>query len=1503
MELQRAINQLMDNKDPNGEGIAQLLEKKTGLFRQNMMGKRVNYAARSVISPDVFLEATEVGVPLQFAQELTFPEAVNQNNVERLRQAVINGPQVYPGANYIVDETGRKVDLARRSSAQRAALAKSLLADELYGSEYSMQQRAAEGATGQRKTVFRHLQNGDHVLMNRQPSLHKPSILAHKVRVLRGQQTLRMHYANCKSYNADFDGDEMNLHFPQDLLSQSEARTIAVAHQQFSGPADGSPLRGLIQDHIIGGVMLTKRDTFFTRSEFLQILYATCEHETSFTMETPLPAILKPEPLWTGKQVVTALIQFVCRGHVPINLTSRAKVNKSLWRGFPEESEVVFRHSELLQGVMDRNQLGASSGGICHAVSVLCGTEVADTLLSAFGRLVTLFVRDYGHSCGVGDMLVTEEVDAGRYGMLEECEKGAWEVSSQLLDSFAQAEGQKDARKRRPERDQTAIREELRSALRVSESRPLEWDQKMMAQVNQVTSQIIDHILPKGQVVPFPYNMLSLMTNSGAKGSNVNFSQITCLLGQQALEGRRVPVMASGKTLPCFQPYEASARAGGFIGDRFLTGIRPAEYFFHCMAGREGLVDTAVKTARSGYLQRCLIKHLESLAVAYDGTVRSEDNGVVQFYYGEDGVDVVPGSYLFNFPLLANNYNALLGKLNVAEPIRKLDPSAADRYWKAVSEGKRTDILDDGIMSTLRPWLHLGCVSDRFSESLQDFIQQDPLNIFEKPGGGDSASSGPGTASEAPPAAAAEMDRLLRKQEKLERWFVKRRVDLSKVTSVLRKLQKLQRRDGSEKKRARREKKYTGQVEAFASSLAAGKERKKFREWQSVLEQIHQQRQHQGALTVTKPDSSSFSSGSGPSVEEFLQQKHSRSLLSPDKFSMLMSVLFSRSQVMPGESVGVLAGQSVGEPSTQMTLNTFHLAGHGGANVTLGVPRLREIIMTASISSAIMELPITPTLSPEVQRQVSAHLAQRLNRLPLKTALANVQLREDLNIQHRVYHVRLNLRSGPNSVFQSWFTKTAGASRKSRAQALKHALRKVRGLQRCVERSFAIRLDRATHARLWRYGIKKGKAPKDAAAMAPPEPIIQTVKVAPEGRRARKERKAATEGEDDRGEEEEENADGGREDDDSAMEDDEEEEEEEEESAADESAEESEEEEGRGRSRQGKKSKKQRKSSSSSVSEEADEEDGGSASDQDSLAVEDDDVGGDEEEIPQDTSDGGRAWEEGGSIHGAWTGRNEILTAAGLPLNFISRIGYGVTEEDGTYYVDVDVRLDSNIPKLLMMGLVESVLEKTFVQQTPDIKRAVSLAFNHSESESAKLGDKKLNAATHSVIQTEGVNFQAAWDLIVNSELYSRNLSLNSGEELPKNLQLLDENRIYTNDINAILNTYGVEAARASIVTQMRTVFAPYGISVDPRHLGLIADYATYMGNYRAFNRVGIAHNASPFQKISFETAKKFLTDASLAGDVDTLRSPSASITMGQPPKSGTGSFDLFNQLPQDLSL
>lgn len=258
IQLQEQVNYFFDSSRNTNvgmgqippAGIKQILEKKEGLFRKHMMGKRVNFAARSVISPDPNLDVNEIGVPMVFARKLTYPEPVNSFNLSKLQSAVLNGPEKYPGASHVQLEDGTLQALETLNPAARKAL-------------------SAQLAPG--KKVLRNLEDGDLVLMNRQPTLHKPSMMGHRVKVLTGEKTLRMHYANCDAYNADFDGDEMNMHFPQNELARAELAGIANTDAQYLVPTDGSPLRGLIQDHIVTGVILTLKDTFLDNETFQQV--------------------------------------------------------------------------------------------------------------------------------------------------------------------------------------------------------------------------------------------------------------------------------------------------------------------------------------------------------------------------------------------------------------------------------------------------------------------------------------------------------------------------------------------------------------------------------------------------------------------------------------------------------------------------------------------------------------------------------------------------------------------------------------------------------------------------------------------------------------------------------------------------------------------------------------------------------------------------------------------------------------------------------------------------------------------------------------------------------------------------------------------------------------------------------------------------------------------------------------------------------------------------------
>ena len=719
VQLQDAVNSLLDrDRNPvqglagrqNPDGIKQILEKKDGLFRKNMMGKRVNFAARSVISPDPNIETNEIGVPPVFAKKLTYPEPVTNHNFYELKEAVLNGVEKWPGAAAIENENGQVINLRTKNFEERQALANQLLAP------------SSTNVTGARnKKIHRHLNNGDIVLMNRQPTLHKPSMMAHRARVLPGEKTIRMHYANCNTYNADFDGDEMNMHFPQNEIARSEALQIADTDHQYLVATSGKPLRGLIQDHISMGVWLTNRDTLFDREDYYQLLYACLRpennHTTSARIETVIPAIVKPKALWTGKQIVSSVLKNITPvTHEGLSLAGKSQTTGDRWEDDlgrnkeDKEDKVIFQNGELLCGILDKAHLGPTGGGFVHSVYEAYGHTAAGKLLSVLGRLLTKFLHMRAFTCGMDDLVLTDRGEKDRTEKLKEAETIGLEVATKYVTLD-----------RNPDANDKVLLTRLQDVLRDDEKQA-GLDSVYNSRTATLSSAITSACLPSGLRKPFPKNQMQAMTASGAKGSSVNANLISCNLGQQVLEGRRVPVMVSGKTLPSFKPFETKARAGGYIGNRFLTGVKPQEYFFHAMAGREGLIDTAVKTSRSGYLQRCLIKGMEGLKVEYDSSVRDSDGTMVQFLYGEDGLDVTKQNHLRDFKFLAENYMSLVAQLNVREDYqRTVNEDAGSWHKKAMKlvRGGKADAIDPAL-AIFNPGSCMGSTSETFASALKD---------------------------------------------------------------------------------------------------------------------------------------------------------------------------------------------------------------------------------------------------------------------------------------------------------------------------------------------------------------------------------------------------------------------------------------------------------------------------------------------------------------------------------------------------------------------------------------------------------------------------------------------------------------------------------------------------------------------------------------------------------------------------------------------------------------
>uniref|UniRef100_A0A8C2A6N3 DNA-directed RNA polymerase subunit n=1 Tax=Cyprinus carpio TaxID=7962 RepID=A0A8C2A6N3_CYPCA len=569
-------------------GFVQRLKGKQGRFRGNLSGKRVDFSGRTVISPDPNLRIDEVAVPVHVAKILTYPEKVNKANIELMRKLVRNGPDLHPGANFI---------------QQRHMQMKRFLK---YGNREKMAQELKYG-----DVVERHMIDGDIVLFNRQPSLHKLSIMAH-IACVKPHRTFRFNECVCTPYNADFDGDEMNLHLPQTEEAKAEALVLMGTKANLVTPRNGEPLIAAIQDFLTGAYLLTLKDTFFDRTKACQIVASILVgKDERIKISLPPPAILKPIRLWTGKQIFSLILK--PSRSCPVKANLRTKGKQYCGKGEDlchNDSFVVIQNSELMCGSMDKGTLGSGSkNNIFYILLRDWGQQEAADAMSRLARLTPVYLSNRGFSIGIGD------VTPGQ---------GLLKAKQELLDAgYKKCDEYIEALKTgRLQQQPGCTAEETLEALILKE-----------------LSVIRDHAGSACLRELDKSNSPLIMALCGSKGSFINISQMIACVGQQAISGSRVPDGFENRSLPHFQKHSKLPAAKGFVADSFYSGLTPTEFFFHTMAGREGLVDTAVKTAETGYMQRRLVKSLEDLCSQYDLTVRSSTGDIIQFIYGGDGLD------------------------------------------------------------------------------------------------------------------------------------------------------------------------------------------------------------------------------------------------------------------------------------------------------------------------------------------------------------------------------------------------------------------------------------------------------------------------------------------------------------------------------------------------------------------------------------------------------------------------------------------------------------------------------------------------------------------------------------------------------------------------------------------------------------------------------------------------------------------------------------------------
>src|SRR3989344_2834255 len=536
------IAQIPPARHRSGQTLKTLTERiknKEGRFRHNLSGKRVNFSARTVISPDPRIKFNEVGVPKIIAEELTIPEKITEWNIEWLKEFVKRGPENYPGANYVILLDGKKRKITDDTKEQ---LIESL----------------QSGCV-----VERHLIENDIAVFNRQPSLHRMSIMCHKIKVMPGR-SFRLHPGVTNPYNADFDGDEMNLHIPKTEEARAEAEILMEVQTQLISLRYGLSIIGCVQDAISGNYLLTKGMTM-SRHEAVDLLSAIGFEEFS-----KLPRKEKID----GKEVFSALIP------EDFNFMGRTK----------QDEEVIIKDGKLIEGYLDRSNLGEGSGLLLRNLHHKYGKEFAIDLLGKIFRLGIEVLLKRGFTSAIADTDLPENAKTKLRETLDNAKKEVEHLISIYKDNKLDTFPGKN------------LEETLE--LRILE---------VLNKARNTTGEIVAAYADKS-------SHTMIMAQSGARGNLLNLAQMAACVGQQAMRGKRINKGFDGRTLSVYKKQDLSPEARGFISNGFKTGLGPAEFFFGSMTGRDSLMDTALRTPKSGYLYRRLANAMQDLKVSYDGS-------------------------------------------------------------------------------------------------------------------------------------------------------------------------------------------------------------------------------------------------------------------------------------------------------------------------------------------------------------------------------------------------------------------------------------------------------------------------------------------------------------------------------------------------------------------------------------------------------------------------------------------------------------------------------------------------------------------------------------------------------------------------------------------------------------------------------------------------------------------------------------------------------------------
>ena len=736
--------------------LKERLVGKEGRLRGTMLGKRVDHSARSVISPNPLLDIDEVGVPVNLCTTLTVPVNVNIHNIKDLTERVRRGANVVGGAACVITKKGNVIDLEHCTMRHKVQL-------------------RVDG-----DIVERYLIDGDWVLFNRQPSLHKGSLMAHRVKLMPEGKTFRMNVTVTGPYNADFDGDEMNMHVPQSQITMAEYRDVMSVQTQMISSQNSKPTFGLVQDALVGAYMLTADDTRLSRPEFCQCLCRAAYADSGMEIP-PCAGHADGRQFWTGKQLISCLL--------PKGLYMRSK-------------NVHIDDGQLIQGRLGKAEIGKASNSIPHIIALDFGSRRAIEFLSDAQKVCEEFAcHFFGITCGIKDCFVTDVTE------------------NQLLSEFRTANEKIQNIYRSIREDSAVVTKGMRESA-----------------VMNLLSNLLSDCGGLVRESCAPDNDMMRMIDAGSKGNSINSTQVMAAVAQCCVDSKRIHPQVEGRNLPCEPHKSTNPLHYGFVINPYSRGLTSTEFVYHAMGGREGLVDTAVKTSVTGYLQRRLTKTMEGVRVEHAPNsqyciLSNGSDMIIDFCYGGDGND-----------------SQRLERCN-------------DRYLLLSDDELRQLCIEKDYAEIL---IHLRgqVVASRFS----------PVNLTVS------------TSCHLP-------------------FSISRKLQRCSVTG----------------------KSLTPEKYAGIANLAL-----------RFCELLLREQGPNMSLNMRWHIMTELSFGAVRNLD----------VCSADVRQILVGCWnrMRKSRAEPGSMVGCCAAQAVGEPATQMTLNTFHTAGVLRKNVTTGVPRLKEIV-------------------------------------------------------------------------------------------------------------------------------------------------------------------------------------------------------------------------------------------------------------------------------------------------------------------------------------------------------------------------------------------------------------------------------------------------------------------------------------------------------------------------------------------------------------------------------